>query len=202
MDPSMHSRRTYILLLLLLLPLVICQAPETIILNPCVSKPTCHECIQTPSCAWCFSPGFDRARCFQPSSPNPQSVICPEEYIYNPDNIQQILMQKKLSETAASSSYQAAALSGSALSGHGSYKNYSQSSSSSMHSYSESSYSSSHSHSHSGSSYSYGQSEIVQISPQRVNLKLRARQSYTLKMSYKQAEDYPVDLYYLMDLSK
>ncbi|KAK9739114.1 Integrin beta epidermal growth factor like domain 1 [Popillia japonica] len=172
--------------LLLLYPLVKCQAPETIILNPCVSKGTCHDCIQTPSCAWCFSPGFDRARCFQPSSPNPQSVICPEEYIYNPDNIQQILKQNKLSETSASSSYQ------------------SSSSSSYQHSQFFNSSSSTHSSSssQSGSSYGYGQSEIVQISPQRVNLKLRARQSYTLKMSYKQAEDYPVDLYYLMDLSK
>lgn len=22
--------------------------------NPCTPKTTCHECIQTPSCAWCF----------------------------------------------------------------------------------------------------------------------------------------------------
>lgn len=24
--------------------------------NPCVSKQTCHECIQTPTCAWCWQP--------------------------------------------------------------------------------------------------------------------------------------------------
>ena len=22
-------------------------------MNPCISKQTCHDCIQTPSCAWC-----------------------------------------------------------------------------------------------------------------------------------------------------
>ena len=25
-------------------------------MNPCLSKQTCHECIQTPSCAWCAMP--------------------------------------------------------------------------------------------------------------------------------------------------
>ena len=24
--------------------------------NPCTSKSTCQECIQTPSCAWCYDP--------------------------------------------------------------------------------------------------------------------------------------------------
>lgn len=24
--------------------------------NPCTSKLTCHDCIQTPSCAWCYAP--------------------------------------------------------------------------------------------------------------------------------------------------
>lgn len=24
--------------------------------NPCVLKQTCHECIQTPTCAWCGQP--------------------------------------------------------------------------------------------------------------------------------------------------
>lgn len=24
--------------------------------NPCVLKQTCHECIQTPTCAWCAQP--------------------------------------------------------------------------------------------------------------------------------------------------
>lgn len=25
-------------------------------MNPCISKQTCHECIQTPHCAWCAAP--------------------------------------------------------------------------------------------------------------------------------------------------
>lgn len=42
----------------------------------------------------------------------------------------------------------------------------------------------------------------VQIQPQQVSLKLRVGQAYDLNIKYAQAEDYPVDLYYLMDLSK
>lgn len=44
--------------------------------------------------------------------------------------------------------------------------------------------------------------EAVQIRPQHVSLKLRINQSYDMQLHYAQAEDYPVDLYYLMDLSK
>lgn len=64
--------------------------------------------------------------------------------------------------------------------------------------------------------------DAVQIKPQRVSLKLRISKShswlgksyiipifvlktdeaYDMHMQYAQAEDYPVDLYYLMDLSK
>lgn len=25
-------------------------------MNPCISKQTCHDCIQTPHCAWCAAP--------------------------------------------------------------------------------------------------------------------------------------------------
>lgn len=42
----------------------------------------------------------------------------------------------------------------------------------------------------------------VQLRPQRVSVRLRPHNSQTLKLQYKQALDYPVDLYYLMDLSK
>jgi len=44
--------------------------------------------------------------------------------------------------------------------------------------------------------------EAVQIRPQHVSVKLRINQSYDMQVQYAQAEDYPVDLYYLMDLSK
>jgi len=42
----------------------------------------------------------------------------------------------------------------------------------------------------------------VQLRPQNVRIRLRVGQSYDLHVQYEQAEDYPVDLYYLMDLSK
>ncbi|XP_026673834.1 integrin beta-PS-like isoform X2 [Ceratina calcarata] len=41
----------------------------------------------------------------------------------------------------------------------------------------------------------------VQVQPQRVQLRLRRGEEYRLTVKYSQAEDYPVDLYYLMDLS-
>merc|ERR1719447_259100 len=44
--------------------------------------------------------------------------------------------------------------------------------------------------------------EAVQVKPQHVELKLRINEAYDLDFYYEQAEDYPVDLYYLMDLSK
>ncbi|KAI4544159.1 hypothetical protein MG293_004425 [Ovis ammon polii] len=44
-------------------------------------------------------------------------------------------------------------------------------------------------------------SNIVQISPQSLALKLRPGLEQTLQVQVRQTEDYPVDLYYLMDLS-
>lgn len=44
--------------------------------------------------------------------------------------------------------------------------------------------------------------EAIQIKPQEISLKLRPKSPYSLKVEFRQAEDYPVDLYYLMDLSK
>lgn len=42
---------------------------------------------------------------------------------------------------------------------------------------------------------------IVQIQPQRVKVTLRKGEEFVLPFQYAQAKDYPVDLYYLMDLS-
>nr|CAD7453236.1 unnamed protein product [Timema tahoe] len=42
---------------------------------------------------------------------------------------------------------------------------------------------------------------VVQIRPQFVKLRLRVGETLELPIQYRQAEDYPVDLYYLMDLS-
>ncbi|CAG0892794.1 unnamed protein product [Cyprideis torosa] len=44
--------------------------------------------------------------------------------------------------------------------------------------------------------------EAVQIKPQRVKLACRPKEAFDLKLFYQRAEDYPVDLYYLMDLSR
>ncbi|XP_012724843.2 LOW QUALITY PROTEIN: integrin beta-1 [Fundulus heteroclitus] len=43
--------------------------------------------------------------------------------------------------------------------------------------------------------------DITQIQPQKVTLKLRLGEPQTFKLKFKRAEDYPIDLYYLMDLS-
>ena len=43
--------------------------------------------------------------------------------------------------------------------------------------------------------------KFVQISPQRVRLKLRRNVKKTVKFRVAHAKQYPVDLYYLMDLS-
>ncbi|RWS14876.1 integrin beta-PS-like protein [Dinothrombium tinctorium] len=46
------------------------------------------------------------------------------------------------------------------------------------------------------------ESDAVQIKPQRINLKLRPNSPRKFPVQFRQAVDYPVDLYYLMDLSK
>lgn len=140
--------------------------------NPCVSKATCHDCIQTKSCAWCLQPQADYGdlpRCFQPSYGVGDSR-CPEEYTYNPDNEMIPLLNMELTRRVSG----AAAEGGGAMAGGYSASGYSSSGSS----YQASSSSSSHygSSSSSGSTYGFGAAAsggIVQISPQRVKLKLR-----------------------------
>ena len=43
--------------------------------NPCVSKQTCSECLQTPTCAWCSEPDYSSAD----GSPLPR---CNQEEFY------------------------------------------------------------------------------------------------------------------------
>ncbi|XP_042350248.1 integrin beta-2 [Plectropomus leopardus] len=50
-------------------------------------------------------------------------------------------------------------------------------------------------------SESFNQQEPVQLSPQKINLRLRPGLPTTFSVSFKRVEGYPVDLYYLMDLS-
>lgn len=126
---------------------------------------------------------------------------CEERYINNPNNVYKIEESRKLQKSK---------------------KGFKQTSSSQSSSSSSSSFSSSSSGAAAG--FASREDEAVQISPQRVSLKLRISESirvdlfvsfkslynciinfldeaYRLALSYAQAEDYPVDLYYLMDLS-
>ncbi|MEQ2240981.1 Integrin beta-1 [Ilyodon furcidens] len=43
--------------------------------------------------------------------------------------------------------------------------------------------------------------DITQVQPQKVSLTLRSGEPQSFKLKFKRAEDYPIDLYYLMDLS-
>lgn len=44
--------------------------------------------------------------------------------------------------------------------------------------------------------------DVVQLAPQEVHLTLRPKDPYKLNVKFQQAKNYPLDLYYLMDLSK
>lgn len=133
--------------------------------NSCVSKTTCRECIQTKNCAWCMQPDFgDKPRCFQPSLTS-FAGSCLEEYTWNPDNEQRIFLNRELTRAGSASG------GGSASGSYG--ESYSGSSSSSSSSSSSHSFGGSSSSSGSGAWGASGQQSIVQISPQRVGLKLR-----------------------------
>lgn len=144
-----------------IIPAVQCQEKLSA-QNPCVSKINCHECIQTRGCAWCMDPDFgDKPRCFQPSS---VSLIggCKEEYTHNPDNEQQLLISEQLTRAGMLTASGAGMAAGSA---HGS----------------------AHAHGSASASGSWGASghqSIVQISPQRVGLKLRISTSGFIYFSY------------------
>ncbi|XP_066573808.1 integrin beta-1 isoform X2 [Amia ocellicauda] len=43
--------------------------------------------------------------------------------------------------------------------------------------------------------------DITQIQPQKMSLNLRSGEAQSFNLTFKRAEDYPIDLYYLMDLS-
>jgi len=135
-----------------------------LVTNPCVSKQTCSECLQTPTCAWCMkedytsTDGAPLPRCNQESFYSYGDIKgyqqsssarnrCPASQVINPDNVFRILENRELIQE---SQYQ----------------------------------------------------QAVQIKPQHVSLTLRINEAHNLDFYYEQAQDYPVDLYYLMDLSK
>lgn len=171
----------------------------------CPGKLSCRDCIQTSNCRWCSQPNFTKARCHGAGI---GAQYCPEEYTVDPSNEFIKIEARELSKASKG---------GVAIAGEGYEESHWSSSSSS------SSSSSHHSSSSSSSSSSASGSNIVQIYPQRVQLKLRISKTlgykepqrtnnlttipipdevYKLDVKYTQAEDYPVDLYYLMDLSK
>lgn len=139
--------------------------------NPCANKASCGECIQTKTCAWCLQPqtNISDARCFQPSYDHTGS--CPEEFTYNPDS--QLTHLKNL-ELSRSKRMDMDMQADAAIAGEGSSASGYQQSAKSSYSSSYSSYSnSSGTHTSSSSTSWRREGEIVQIKPQRVNLKLR-----------------------------
>ncbi|KAL0119739.1 hypothetical protein PUN28_007879 [Cardiocondyla obscurior] len=132
-------------------------------INLCISKQTCHECIQTPHCAWCAAPNFPEKRCFLPNINTKIFATCPSEYTWNPDNVFSMLRHRNLTKGGYSAGSGGGGGYGSI---DGTYSNFSSSSSSS-----------SHSHKDTWSSSGSKRQEAVQMWPQEVNLKLRISKS-------------------------
>ncbi|XP_017064418.1 integrin beta-PS isoform X1 [Drosophila eugracilis] len=145
--------------------------------STCSSRIRCNTCIQTEGCAWCMQPGFKgQSRCFQNSS-----TLCPEEFTYSPKSEEFIISNEELTlatggGAAATVTATAAAA---AAAGAGAGAGLEQ-----------------------GSGWSHSSGKIVQVQPQSMKLELRVNEKHMVKVSYSQAQGYPVDLYYLMDLSK
>lgn len=180
---SVISASCLITLLALMISPIQCQQNDLFQLplqNPCAIKTTCRECIQTSGCAWCLNPDFgDKTRCFHPSSTS-LSTGCGEQYTWNPDNEQRVVIGQQLTRTGGAVS---SAGGGYASGAYGS-SSFSSSSSKKETFSSSSGFSASGAYGGSGSSQgsssgSYGESasRITQIYPQRVSLKLRASKS-------------------------
>lgn len=130
-----HSNKCLLILALLAYVLacfvfsVKAELAATSLRNPCTIKLTCHECIQTQSCAWCMQPYHgDNPRCFEQSSFN----TCPEEFIWSPDSIQSVTTNRELTRAGYAS----------------------------------------------GIAVDSSFDDIIQISPQRISLKLRTSMSF------------------------
>lgn len=170
---SVDRSKFIVLALVLTLQIVVAAGPKAekfTSQNPCASKSSCSGCIQTKTCAWCLQPQADfgdNARCFQPSYDS--NNVCPEEFTYNPDSQLTQIINKELSRSKRQSFLAgedgAGGVVGESATG------YKQTSSSSG-SYSSHSYNSQTGHTSTSTSWRSEQ-EIVQIKPQRVNLKLR-----------------------------
>ncbi|XP_050504277.1 integrin beta-PS isoform X2 [Diabrotica virgifera virgifera] len=169
--PTMKSYVRNSFLLLLIITSVIAQfASKFIISNRCAPKETCSECIQIPDCSWCFDPNFGNGpRCFDAEIQFPQHKKCPEEFVFFPENIQNVVTNLELTKARKWDTDGDETITEGVV---GSYKT--------------------------GGT----RDQMVQVAPQRIRLKLRPGAVHTIAMKYTQAEDYPLDIYYLMGLSK
>ncbi|XP_016994692.2 integrin beta-PS isoform X2 [Drosophila takahashii] len=154
----------------------------------CASKLRCNTCIQVEGCGWCLDIDFKgQSRCYQNGTQK-----CDNQWF--PQNLEKILLNEELTAESSGSS--------SGFSGSSGYSIESGSSGSSGSSSSSGHFSQNSGGSISGSGAHRSSGKIVQIQPQSLKLSLRVNQKHNLRVSYSQAVGYPVDLYYLMDLSK
>ncbi|KAF2356108.1 Integrin beta subunit VWA domain [Trinorchestia longiramus] len=148
--------------------------------SDCKHAQNCSSCIQTPNCIWCgksgeFSNGEQSyVRCIDRADNvlDEWTESCGSVDIYQPENFYKLVRNDDLA--------QAGVLAGSAGGASGAAAAAAAGSAAAASS----------------------QESLIQMRPQRVQLNLRVRESQSLQVTFRQAEDYPVDLYYLMDLSK
>lgn len=174
-----------LLLVVVLAHMAQSQIAEKLTQNPCSSKTSCHDCIQTKSCAWCSQPDYgDRPRCFSPSL-TPYGG-CAEEFTMNPDNVQVTLVNQTLTLAGAAARAEGhQSISGGSYEASGHRESYGSSS------YTGQSYNRERQSSMSSGRKGYSQNveygsysssgRIIQIAPQRVSLKLRISMSLLSK---------------------
>nr|ACY82398.1 integrin [Penaeus vannamei] len=140
----------------------------------CKNKPTCSQCIQTPNCMWCGKPGnFTNENGKGLSRCIKRTDELATEWRAQCGSLYIDEPGNYFENIVNNNLTAAGVLAGGSASG-------------------------------SGMSISGSSSEeaVVQIKPQRVQMRLRVQEAYNMQVTFSQAEDYPVDLYYLMDLSK
>lgn len=130
--------------------------------NPCISKTTCSSCIQSQGCGWCMDADFDtKPRCFSPQVFKDPTVHCKD--IYYPKNFFMALIHENLTSTTRreqSGGYEAGVSIEGESSASGSYGG-------------QGSASGGFGGGAAGAGSGSAGAKIVQIYPQRVQLKLR-----------------------------
>lgn len=70
------------ILLIVVCGVISAQVNESTVIDPCTSRATCRECMQTRTCVWCAEPNRGPSRCYEPSlSFNNQN--CDPDYVLN-----------------------------------------------------------------------------------------------------------------------